>query len=508
MSYWESRLGSGKPKPIVFKCGRNRIPNRGPFQLRLPITPNCTLLRICLHRMSPLPQPLIVFPTEASEIINRAKSAIATTKKVEDSLINDISPSHSTFDTVLLPLAHDENERRLEERVLGILASVSPLPELREASLSAARLFDEANVASFSRQDVFRLVDLVMNSGHSLDPESSHYLQRRHQRYLEYGLQIPTAAGREHLQALRQKIGDLTRTCQKNFNSGSEGIWLRQDKLGSLMEHALSRLVRGNGEHHGDIWYPLKAADVAALLQTVEDSEIRMKVFIAAEMKCPQNLDLMKELFLARDELARILGYASYASLQLKDNVAKSPGNVELFLTDLRQRLEPHARSQLSKLLDMKNADPAARDKDCLCYWDFSYYRGLMLKQMHGVNHDELSEYFLFEEVLQGLLQTFERLLNIKVLPVSWDSSNLVWHPDVSILSIWDNDGNDNDFLGYIYLDLHPRELKRPKGGHWRLHPGFTRIESVLRRIVSEPFILTYHAAASAITLHPLSSLT
>ncbi|EFW99035.1 metallopeptidase [Grosmannia clavigera kw1407] len=415
----------------------------------------------------------------ASAIIQRAEHAIAKTKAVEDAVVNTVSLDTASFNS-LLPLIYAENKQRLEERVLGIYASVSSSPELREASLAAARLFSNASTASLMREDIFRLINHVFeHENESLDAESAHYLRRQHQKYLDHGLQIPTASERERLRELRHRIGELTRSCQKNFNSGDEGLWLDSGCLAGIPKRVLSNLQPGEDENRGKIWYPIKNSDVAILLQTAEDPELRKEVFLAAEKRYPENAELMTGLFLARDEMARLLGHTSYASMQLRDNVAKTPEGVEAFLSDLVQRLKPHAQIQLGQLLETKNAEQAASSNEPspLLYWDLTYYRARVLDKTLGVNHSEIAQYFPFEAVLPRLLLTFERLLEVETRPVSSKGDNLVWHPDVSILAVWDTSRNnpEKEFLGYIYLDLHPRPLKRPRGGHWRLHPGNLR---------------------------------
>jgi metallopeptidase MepB len=36
----------------------------------------------------------------------------------------------------------------------------------------------------------------------------------------------------------------------------------------------------------------------------------------------------------------------------------------------------------------------------------------------------------------------------------------MIWHPDVIVFSVWKDAINGGDFLGYLYLDLFPRDHK------------------------------------------------
>jgi metallopeptidase MepB len=73
------------------------------------------------------PQPPINFPARPFDTVQRAKAAIANTRKVEDDIAASVSVDHASFENVLLPLIFDENARRCEERVLGLFSSVHPV---------------------------------------------------------------------------------------------------------------------------------------------------------------------------------------------------------------------------------------------------------------------------------------------------------------------------------------------------------------------------------------------
>ena len=420
------------------------------------------------------PQTLVVFPINGLEIIKRVKTAIANTKKAEDEIVHAVSVDNASFDTVLIPLIRDENKRRLEERVLGFFSSVNPDKEMREASSKASQLFDDATVESYLREDVFRLVDAVVQKGEELDTESAHYLQQRHRKYLDYGLKIPAGVERDHFETIRKQMAVLTRTCQKNFNMDSSGIWLKQEDLFGVPEDILRRFKSGESgsNHENQLWHTLKRPEVIATMQNAKNEDIRKAVFIASEIKCSANLEPMKELFLLRHEMATLLGYQSYAAWQLEKNVARTPENVYRFLDDLRERLSHVAIGDLQKLLELKNQDVYSKNSSILYYWDFPYYRARLIKETLGVDQNQISEYFPFQTVLDGILEIFRKLYGVRISQIVENKTSLgatiKWHEDVMVMDAWDDD--DDSFLGFLYLDMYPREFKRPSSGHWRLN--------------------------------------
>jgi len=53
------------------------------------------------------------------------------------------------------------------------------------------------------------------------------------------------------------------------------------------------------------------------------------------------------------------------------------------------------------------------------------------------------------------------------------NGTDIVWHPDVILYSVWDDEGEGSGFVGYLYLDLHPRDGKYGHAANFGLHPGY-----------------------------------
>lgn len=53
----------------------------------------------------------------------------------------------------------------------------------------------------------------------------------------------------------------------------------------------------------------------------------------------------------------------------------------------------------------------------------------------------------------------FEKLENKDSEPSILEQS-LVWHSDVVLYSVWNDEREGGEFAGYLYLDLHPRPGK------------------------------------------------
>ena len=62
------------------------------------------------------------------------------------------------------------------------------------------------------------------------------------------------------------------------------------------------------------------------IMRAAPEEEPRRRVYIAANSSTPQQIEVLETLLRKRADLARIVGYESYAHMTLDDKMAKSPG--------------------------------------------------------------------------------------------------------------------------------------------------------------------------------------
>lgn len=219
-------------------------------------------------------------------------------------------------------------------------------------------------------------------------------------------------------------------------------------------------------------------------------------MFIANENKCNSNVEIFKETIVLRDEAARLLGYNSHAEFRLEDKMAKTPKTVNDFLGDLRTKLAPGGQKELKALLDLKKADlkdsPYTSYEDGKYYlWDHRYYDRVMLERDFSLDQEKIAEYFPLDSTILGMLGIFEELFGmvfVKLEGADRDAvsptgkgNDIVWHEDVQVFSVWDDEGEGSGFVGYLYLDLFPREGKYGHAANFNLQPGFIQANGTRR---------------------------
>ena len=419
------------------------------------------------------PQAPPMFTGTAESIVADTKRLIEEARGMQDKIVADIKPEEASFDNVMLPLAYEENNAGLETHILGFYQAVSTHKELRDASTEADKMLNKFSIESSMREDVYKLVDAAFNKGEKLDPESQRLLTKERKEYIRNGLGLPAGPKRDRFKEIKQRLAQISIEFQKNLNEENGGFWFTPDQLDGIPEGTVSTLKKGEGENEGKLFLSFKYPDIFPTANHCKNPATRKKVFIGNENKVNQNTPLFKEAVVLRDEAARLLGYPNHAAFRIEDKMAKTPETVDDFLGDLRTRLSEVGKKERKILADLKKNDVESRGQlydGHYFIWDHRFYDRLQVEQEYQVDQEKISEFFPIQTTLAGMLQIFEQLLGLMFVEVVGDDraaispsgkgDDIVWHPDVQIFSVWDDEGEGGGFVGYLYTDLHPREGK------------------------------------------------
>ncbi|PNS16265.1 Saccharolysin [Sphaceloma murrayae] len=431
------------------------------------------------------PQAPPVFTATPESLITETKRLIARSKQVQDDIVK-VKTSDASFKNTLLPMALDDNDMATESHIIGFYQAVSTDPKLRDASTEAEKLLDDFSIESSMREDVFQVLQAVLDKKEGLDAESQRLLEKSHKSYVRMGLNVPAGPKRDRFKEIKKRLSELSITFQKNLNEEQGGLWFTPQELDGLPGDLIGNLQQGEGEHAGKVRLTFKYPDLFPALKHAKNAETRRKVFIENENKCNQNVPLFREAIVLRDEAARLLGYPNHAAFVIEDKMAKTPKTVDDFLGDLRTRLAPGGQKEIETLQALKKKDLHERgveDDGHYYLWDNRFYNTMQLEQDYQLDQELISEWFPLETSIRGMLQIFEEIFGLVFVQITGEDranvsptgkgDDIIWHPDVQVFSVWDDSDAGSGFVGYLYLDLHPRDGKYGHAANFNLQPGF-----------------------------------
>jgi thimet oligopeptidase len=165
----------------------------------------------------------------------------------------------------------------------------------------------------------------------------------------------------------------------------------------------------------------------------------------------PANKAILMDVLKTRNDLAKMLGYSTWADFATADQMMGSAANMKKFLDDVDQASRAPAKREFEMLLKFaREKQPGLTTIPAYSgfYWYEQYRRSVF-----SFDSQSVRPYFPYDRVQQGVLDTAAKLFHIsfKAAP---DAP--VWDPSVSTFDVFDGDKH----LGRVYLDMHPRDGK------------------------------------------------
>ncbi|KAJ0988925.1 hypothetical protein J5N97_007281 [Dioscorea zingiberensis] len=200
---------------------------------------------------------------------------------------------------------------------------------------------------------------------------------------------------------------------------------------------------------------PDKTTADYSIMRHACDRSLRQKLYIAslqtASSGSTNNGAVIEQMLTLRWQLAKLLGYNSYAELALGEKL----GMVENVLQKLRDAAKTLADQDLNDLKNFVQSKDSTAAND-LQRWDISYWKWIKnAGDPNYVDETAMSEYFTLESVLEVLFKTINKLFAVTIEPA--DGQAPVWHKDVKFFCVKDGSGKP---LGYFYLDAYARDEK------------------------------------------------
>lgn len=351
---------------------------------------------------------------------------------------------------------------------------VSADKELRDASTEAEEVITAYSIEARMRTDVYESLKKVFsNLPKDLDPETKRVIEKTELSLRRDGLDLDEAT-RNKVIDLRKKESTLCIQFAKNMAEEDGSLTFTAEELDGVPEDIISQFTKVDDKFKMTFKYP----DVFPTLKYAKNAETRKKVYMGFDLRNTDNDDLVLEAIKLRAQIAPLLGYKNHAAYVQENRMAKNPDNVVNFLSDLADRLLPLAKEDVATLRKLKEADYKARglEFDGEFYaWDNSFYRNILLETEYQVDSMKISQYFPIQSTVDNILGLYESTLRLKFFKVA-DEDKSVWHEDVQQFHVWDANeaGEITDFLGWFYLDLHPRPGKYGHAANFNLTPGYT----------------------------------
>ncbi len=313
---------------------------------------------------------------------------------------------------------------------------------------------------------LFHRIDALMSQIDSLglNAEQKRVVERYHVTFRRAGAALEPAA-KERLAAIIERLATLGTAFSQNVLADEQSFALPlagEAELAGLPDFLREAMQAAAGARGIEGYVvTLSRSSVEPFLQFAQRRDLREKVFRAFTSRgdhggATDNKAIIAEMVRLRAERAHLLGYADFAHYRLDDAMAKTPTAVRDLLQTVWTPARAHAladRDAMQALLQEEGGNFT------LAPWDWRYYAEKLRQRRCAFDAAAIKPYLDLERMIEAAFYTAQRLFG---LSFARRADVPVWHPDVRVWEVRDDDGGK---LGLFFGDYFARPSKR--SGAW-----------------------------------------
>lgn len=315
---------------------------------------------------------------------------------------------------------------------------------------------------------LFARVDAVYHARQTMAPdaESLRLIEELHQRFILAGARLGEAQ-KQALKAINTESATLTSQFNQRLLAADKAGGLVVDyphQLDGMSQAEQAAAAQAAAEKGlSDRWLiPLLNTTQQPALQQLRDRQTRENLFNAGWLRTQKNdandtRELVRRLVALRARQAELLGFDSYASWKIADQMAKTPDAALAFM----RGIVPAARGRaLQEQADIQKVIDDEQGGFNVQAWDWSFYAERVRLAKYALDESQVKPYFALNRVLtDGVFWTATQLFGITFV----ERNDIpVYHPDVRVWEIFDHHGEG---MALFYGDFFARDSKG--GGAW-----------------------------------------
>ncbi len=375
------------------------------------------------------------------------------------------NPEQPSFVNTIEALERSGRSLRRVEHVFYNLASSHTNSELQAIELEMAPVLSRHFTAIYLNSALFTRIDQIWREARDQLPDDEHrrVLDRYRLDFIRAGAQLDNAQ-KERFAQISEKLAILgTEFSQAVLADEQQSIMpLSAEEAEGLPEFAriaATELARENGL---DSPYAVNASrsSVEAVLTYAHSRTVREKVLGAWASRgrrgnAQDNRARMGEILKLRLELARLLGYRSFADYRLADTMAKTPAAARALLDKVWAPALLRARQEREELQALITEDGG---NFALAASDWRYYAERLRRARYDIDDRQIMPYLSLDAMIAAAFDAASRLFGLSFHP---RHDIPVYHPDVRVSEV----RRHGKAVGLFYGDYFARSSKR--GGAW-----------------------------------------
>ncbi len=328
--------------------------------------------------------------------------------------------------------------RTAAEEIVREIAAFSTELQQHRGLYDALGTLDEASLDDLERRLVF--------------------LQRRDMRRAGVELAGPE---QQRVRELRQELVAITQAFARNIRDDTRSVEIGPADLAGLPEDYVMAHPAGEG---GKVRITTDYPDYIPFLSYAKSGEARQALMRASHTRAvPVNLEVLDRMLARRHELARILGYRTYAEYATEDKMMENAANAHEFLERAYAASTEASVAEVKRLLAQKAREGLPGEGEIYAH-ELTYLTERVKDEELAFDARAVRPYFEYGRVKEAILELSSELFGLAFTRVD----DLLWHPAVETYDV----AVDGVRAGRISLDMFPREGKFNHAACFSYRPG------------------------------------
>jgi peptidyl-dipeptidase Dcp len=413
------------------------------------------------------------------------------------------NPDAPTFANTIEAMERSGDLLRRVQRVFSGMTSANTNPTLQKIQSALAPKQAAHRDAISLDPKLFARIKAVYDKRATLtEPEQKHLVERYYKNFIRSGAQL-NEADKTALRALNQEQSKLTNQFRDRILADTNASAIVIDDkslLDGLPDSDIAAAAeRAKGRGLEGKWLLTLQNTTQQPPQTyLKNRDLRKRLYEASIARGNHGGDddvktIITRLAQLRAQRAKILGYNSYASYNLDDEMSKTPENAFKLMTDMVPAATAKARAEAARMQQLIDAQKGGFTLEP---YDWQFYAEQVRKNEFDIDEGQVRPYFEIDNVLQnGVFFAATKLYGITFkerhdIPV--------YQSDVRVFDVFDVDGKP---LALFYLDPFSRPNK--SGGAYTsgfvgqskllgTKPVVTNTENFTKPAAGQPALLTF----------------
>jgi thimet oligopeptidase len=340
----------------------------------------------------------------------------------------------------------------------GVARHAHPDAAMREAAEAAEQALETLLNDIRMDRGVYDVLSALDLSGE--DAATRKWMEKVLREFRRAGVDRD-AATRARVKELQEELVRIGQEFSRNIRQDTRTESLPPSSLAGLPEDYVRTHPPGpDGLVRITTDYP----DIIPFMTYSRDAKSRERMWRAFRQRgYPANVDVLQRMVARRHELAKLLGYRSWAAYSTEDKMIRDEQAAADFIEKIASASAARMQRDYNKLLERKRRDePGAQRVEP---WDQAFLEDRIRAEEYAFDSQSVRPYYEYNHVKQGVLDLTGRLFGVTYQRVP-DAP--VWHPDVEAYDVLEG----SLLRGRFYLDMHPRDDKYKHAAQFTLTSG------------------------------------